>query len=196
MKRGLKRVASVFISIVLLLCFVSLSVYAVDTKINTETIKTVQGSVIEIPIRISGNNGIMGFGFTVTYDKSVFEPISVAKGALCSQGVFDDSISVSKSNSFKIIWTHSENVVGDGELFTLKFKVKENASDGNYKISLTCSQDDTFNEKWQDVKIDCDNINVTVGNPHNEPVKPDFAFWSKIKVFILKVWNIILGWFK
>lgn len=118
--------------------------------------------LFELPVKIGNNTGFMGFSIIVTYDADDITPVSVKKGNILS-GMFNDSIETSKDNSFKVMFSSSGDVTADGLLFTLYFKAK-NSSFENSKISLSYSQQDTFNEKWDEVKLECSNIIITLSN--------------------------------
>lgn len=135
-----------------------------------------RGETVSIPVKISGNSGIMGFGLKVTYDKDAMTPVSV-NGAAELKGCFDNSISTSKTNSFEIFWAGSENMTFNGVIFTVSFRLNENAS-GDYKIGLTCLEDDTFDESWNTVNLVCEDVKVTARASQTEitPSESDGSF--------------------
>ena len=115
---------------------------------------------ISVPIYISNNTGIMGFGIEVTYDDTALIPTSINSSSLL-KGSFNNSISTSNNNTFKIFWAGTENFTEDGLLFTLNFNVINN-SVGNYTIKLKYLPSDTFNEEWENVILACNDIPITI----------------------------------
>lgn len=121
-------------------------------KIIAESDKTVL-----IPIKIKNNTGIMGFKISIGYDQSVLSSPSVTKGSLVENGMMNDSIGITNEGKFDVVWSGTENSVGDGTLMILSFMVVE---DKNTQIKLSYSQSDTFNEAWEAVELKCLDIFV------------------------------------
>ncbi len=121
----------------------------------------ISDSIIEIPVCIKNNHGVMGFGINVEYDSSIIQPLSVTKGAILSDGSFDNNIGKT-SGSFKVIWNNTENVNGNGLLFTLKFSVAEGAKPDFVPLTISFSQPDTYNEAWEDVAFNIDISEIPV----------------------------------
>lgn len=115
----------------------------------------------DIPVYINNNHGIMGFGMQVFYDNSVLSPVSVTKGALLSDGNFDNNIGYSTDN-IKINWNNTENISGNGILFVIRFKIKVKETLSVLPLELTYSQANTFNEFWEDVELKIDITSVPV----------------------------------
>ena len=130
----------------------------------SDEIKAEAGKTVDIPVYIKNNPGIMGAGINVKYDKDAFTPISVKAGKLMSAGIFNDSIETSKDNSFKVLWSTTDDMKENGELFIMTFSVSEFVR-GNQTIQLSIEQGDTFNETWEDVELQTSVINVDVSDP-------------------------------
>lgn len=127
---------------------------------------------IIVPIEIKNNTGFMGFSILVSYDGKCLAPVSVSKGDILS-GIFDDSVGTSANDSIKIVYSGTEDCKGDGVLFTLVFDIKEDCSQ-NTKLVLSYSEPDTFNEKWQDVKFNCEDVTLKLSHSDSDPeINPD-----------------------
>lgn len=135
---------------------------AENPKVYADNVSAAAGDEISIPVKISGNTGIMGLGMKVTYDRDVLTPQSVTIGAVL-KGTFDHNAAEAEGDSFDILWAGTENISADGELFVMTFQVAEDAKAGATEIALSYSQEDTFQESYEDVALDCQNITVTVG---------------------------------
>lgn len=130
-------------------------------EVSADTITAKSGENIIIPVEIYGNSGIMGFKINVKYDASVLSSPLVHRGKITNQGLFNDSIGVSDEGSFDVLWSNTENFLGDGTLFLLSFKINETKADKTV-IKLSYSQPDTFNEAWEDVTLDLKEIEVNI----------------------------------
>lgn len=157
MKKGI----AIFLSAIVLVTVVC-NAFASDTfnRVYADAVTVEAGENIMIPVKIENNSGFMGFSVIVTYDKSVFEPVSVTKGSIIS-GLFNDSIETADNNSFKVVYSGTGNVISDGILFNLEFEVNKNVS-GKHEIELSYSQPDTFNESWEKVELSCEKIETIV----------------------------------
>lgn len=155
----MKKITATFFSIlifVLVIC--NALAYNVTNRIYADTITAESGESVTIPIKIQNNKCFMGFAVIVTYDENVFTPVSVSKGSMLS-GMFNDSIATSTNNSFKVVYTGTGNITADGTMFNVVFDVAEGVS-GKYEILLSYSQQDTFNENWDNVVFACEDIDV------------------------------------
>ncbi len=117
-----------------------------SSRINTET-----SDEQLITVNISGNNGIMGFKLHFEYDSAKVEITEVNKGAVTSSGMMNDNINA-KENCFDLLWNSTKNAYGDGSIAVVNLKSLTNEA---YKINVSYSIPDTFNESWEDVKIIC-----------------------------------------
>lgn len=188
----MKKVLSVILSLVICVTVFPVA-YAVqaDYRVFSETLTVNAGDEISVPIKIENNKGFMGFSIIISYDKSVLTPLSVTKGTILT-GMLDDSISTSKDNSFKVIFTSSGDIKTDGTLFTVNFKTSEQSS-GQQSIKITYSKADTFNEDWQDVTFNCQDVSIMIENTNTTEPEQKLTVWQKIVAFFKKIWNFIKG---
>ena len=156
-----KKLAVILLSLVLALSAVYNTFAAsVPNRVFADSISVESGERVSIPVKIENNGGFMGFSIIVAYDAEIFTPVSVSKGKILA-GMFNDSIDTATDNSFKVVFTGTGNVTGDGVIFNIVFDVSDEAS-GKYDISLSYSQQDTFNEKWDNVVLNCEKIETIV----------------------------------
>lgn len=120
------------------------------------------GDTIQIPISIKNNTGIMGWMLTFSYDADVFEPISVEYGEVISGGIQDNIEGDAQPGSFNVYWAGSENETYNGIMFYVNLKIKEDALVHSSTIYISYSQEDTFDEDFNDVQIDCNRIWVYI----------------------------------
>lgn len=183
----MKKIISIILTLV---CFCSFTIvaFAANAELTADDVSVSPGDSFEVTYSIKNNPGVMGFAFELSYDASAFDVISVTKSESIESGYFNDSVGTSKPGTVKIVWTGTENLNGDMILFSVKIQTIDNIS-GEYSIKIKCLEDDTFNEKWQDVKIDCDQINIYVGNE-----KPT-TIWQRVIFFFKRVISRIINLF-
>lgn len=131
---------------------------------------TITDSIVEVPVLIQGNQGIMGFRLTFSYDRSVLHVTSVARGSKLSPGMLDNTIANDSTGTFDVVWNHSDDITEDGEILRLTFDLVA-ALQEDTVISVSYNQDDTFNSTWEDVELICEPFTI-----HNH------RFNQKIKI--------------
>ncbi len=189
----MKRTISIVLILIMLFgTMFSVSASAAENRIYADDIVVENGASIEIPICIENNSGFMGFAINVQYDSAVLTPVSVDKCDLLS-GMFDDSIEISDLGGFKVVYTGTENVVADGQLFIVTFETGQNASEST-QIKLSYSKEDTFDEDYHDVAFQCESITVHFKGA-DDPIEPVQKLSVRIKdwaVGLRSPFNIIL----
>ncbi len=200
----MKKVLSVFLSVILVFS-ASFNVTALNSAdIYGDDIKTAPGSKISIPVYIKNNPGLMGYKIRISYDSSAFTPVAVKQGTTLTGGMFDNSDFSASKTYFDVVWSNSSEVEANGLLFTVDFNVLPSAG-GDYSIKISYSKDDTFNEKWEEVRLNCDTVNVFVDDgseseptptPRPEPT-PEVtkSFLDKIIDFFRMIIDFLSGLF-
>ena len=123
-------------------------------------IKAGQDSELKIPVKIKGNPGIMGFRITAGFDKDLITVTNIGPGKLTNNGILSDSLQPgSGADSVDVLWSGSESVTEDGTLFYIYIKTsKELRNDTEIKLSY--AKEDTFNESFEAVKLNCKSIRI------------------------------------
>lgn len=164
----MKKIIVAIISFAVLITSVCsfVNAYADDGYIvNADDIYAKAGETVTVPLKLSGNNGLMGFRVKIKYPKNQLTLTDVSSGSLTSEGLFNTTITdyYSVKGSFDVVWSDSKETKSNGTLFIMTYKINEAADNGDYNISVTYSQEDTFNEKMNDVKLSCNPIKVYIG---------------------------------
>ena len=176
MRKIIIKSFSVFISV--LLTFSSLSFLKSASAINLKTVENSailysenqsveSGAEIAVPVYISGNAGFAGFKITLRYDTEVFIPQRVETGNLFneigegSSGFLTDSVGGSVTDRVDVIWSGSEDIIGDGLLFTVYFKTV-NSANGDFDISFTSDAQNTFDEEFNDVLMIGSTVKISI----------------------------------
>lgn len=138
------------------ICF-KCNVYANDSNhIYTDYGETVQDNLILIPIMIENNTGIMGFKIELKFSKESIIINTIRKGNVLTNGMLSDNHTLNGSKC-TILWNGTENVKEDGVLLYLGVTLLD---DTETTMELTYSQEDTFNEEWENVTLDLENIKI------------------------------------
>ena len=192
MKKRTIKIICLCVCLALLMAGIPAIAFASNgNRIYAQEVTANPGDTVEIPICISGNSGFMGISVVFSYDSASVTPVSVIKGSLIKSGLFDDSIGTRQKPEFKVIWCGSEEIENDGELFRVKLKIDENASD-NFQIKVSYESANTFDKDYKEVKLNCEDITVNIeGN--EEPVKP--SLWQRIVNFFINIVNWIKNLF-
>lgn len=191
----MKKISAILLCIVLLVTG-AFSSFAVSAYlIHADSVQAKAGETVTIPVKISSNQGIMGFRITVSYDNKVFSAVKVNRGTVTDTGMFNDSIISSTQSSFDVLWSSTSNVKKDGVIFNIAMNVDSGVKSGEYTIDLSYNQSDTFNEKWQDVKLNTSSIKVSVinsdsKNPEDKPENNKNIF-QKIADFFKRIIHFI-----
>lgn len=116
------------------------------------------GDTITVPIKITDNPGILGFHFTMRYNKDVITPQSIsqttfeeqvinqyaAAGEVLTSGELNTTVKADNTGgsgtneALNISWYHISEMEEDGVLFQVKFKVNENSGTTVSELLLTC----------------------------------------------------------
>lgn len=164
----MKKVISVLLFTLIILNFNICSFAAEPVSVRADDVTLVQNQEISVPVIIENNSGIMGFKITVEYPVDKIDIKSVSRGDITSKGNFNTNFGINDGR-FDVLWNNVEEVQDDGTLFIITVE-PASTSNFNAEIKLSYSQQDTFNEKYEDVTFDCRNIaaNFSVNENQNE----------------------------
>lgn len=149
-----------FIVSLSILFITAMNVWAInDITLVASNVNAQYKSIVEVPVSISNNTDLMGFGFEISYDEEFLEPASVEMSSLLSAGTFDDSIGTKYTNPFRVIWSNTSALTSNGKIFTLKFNAKKS---GSTKVSISCMKDDTYDSNYNKININTIDVNINV----------------------------------
>lgn len=129
-----------------------------DTRVSLGSAKGVSGDVVEIPLTIKKNHGIWGGQILIDYDSDNLSFVSIENGT-----VFDECEVNDVNNCVAILVTQSklENSSKNGDIATLKFKIKVSADDGVYNLDF--NKDTNFcNAKEEIIEPELKGGKITV----------------------------------
>lgn len=193
MKKSIKILLS-FIMAFIISFSCSASVFAASASVKIDSVDAYAGQEVALPVYIENNPGLSGTKITVNYDKSL-QVISVEKGKVFSSGNFVQNADNSTAGSFDIVWNSSVESKENGVIFTVTFKLPNNAS-GDYNINISYDKDNTFNARYEDVTLDCDSAVISVPSNGEPDTNDDVSVWKKIVAFFEKIFEFIVNLFK
>ena len=129
-------------------------------QVYADEISCNAGETVVIPVRISGNTGLMGYVINLSYDPNVMTPYAPSR----QNGTIYSNIENATPGELKVIWYDNNGITSDGELFRVPFKINSRAEAGDYSVGISYSQDDTFNMNYDNVMLLCSDslIHVSV----------------------------------
>lgn len=123
-------------------------------SMTSETAKA--GDTVSIAVNLDSNPGIAGATFSVNYDDVLtlesVDDKSVLPGTMIAGQV--------GTKPYTMLWYGSNDSTKTGCFVILNFRVADNAKEGSYNVSISCS--DASNEKGADVTIPSTSAVVTV----------------------------------
>ncbi len=125
------------------------------------------GDTVDVNVLISRNIGIAGFTFNIAFDNTKLEIVSAEKSDLLKGAItttIDGGNETSALNNIKVVYATPTDFTGDGALFTLKFKVKEDAEIGKTPITLTYRENDVVNKNLEEVGLHVENGEIDIEN--------------------------------
>ncbi|SHH44805.1 cohesin domain-containing protein [Clostridium grantii] len=157
------------LAIVLLICVLltatpGILVNAVSTPDITATIvEAVPGSSVSVVISLNNNPGIWGLGLNVGYDHDALTLNSYTVGSIFTEGEVIPVESLDKKDYFFVAARDSlDNTTNTGKLVTLNFTIANEAAYNDYAISLQLSNENTINNKVEEVALNCSNGKISV----------------------------------
>lgn len=135
-----------------------------DTEVYADNVLIKAGGRAEIPIYIKNNCGMMAYMLTAEYDSEKIEIENISAGKLSQNGVFDHNLSIHKKNKVDVLWSYTKEITEDGVLFYLQIKAKKDMGKKKTVIKLTYSEEDTFNEKYENAEWKCTPIEICGNN--------------------------------
>jgi len=126
-----------YILLILITIFIlTISVSAYSTTLITAGVtRGTPGEIIEIPIRLDNNDGLISLSLIVEYDMSVFSMIEFEDTQLIPGGYHTTKY----SSPYVLTWVNddlAENITESGVIANLYFQVSDAATEGEYTIKL------------------------------------------------------------
>ena len=142
----LRRLQCLCLTLLLMFTILGMTpVYATGvTEITFGEVMSKVGEEVIVPVTIKNNPGIAMFRFRVNYDTDGLELLSIENGSIITEGTLMDTPEPEKNRVTFTWFTVGEDVIGDGEIAKIKFKVKDTAR-GDYPLEITYLPEDLLN---------------------------------------------------
>ena len=173
----MKKLLSVMLTLLLLISCIPLG--AVAAASYGAVYGTVDKSAVErgdtftMSVNMANNPGLVCWLIDVDFDSAALELVSQTKGDAFS-GIGSFSFGPMKAGYTNALWYDflaMENYTNNGQLFSLTFRVKEDAPAGDYPITLYCSDwDNMCNIDFERANFNFTSASVTVTAPACEHV--------------------------
>lgn len=181
MKRKKYILIPIALSVILLVTGLFSAYASSNATVYANSISINAGQTIKVPILIKNNTGLAGAKLVFTYDANVLTPKSVEAGDVFSNGLQDNIDGDAVPGEFNVYWASStgDNNSSNGVLFYINFNVSASAYD-NTQLQISYNQADTFNENFNDVSLNCEDVNVQIHNDTFDSL-PKITSYASVK---------------
>ena len=182
----MKKILAIFLSVLLICAAIPFAVAtaAEEPTIALPDLQVKPGDVIEVPILLKNNPGIVAALVKIEYDKDVLELVSYYdedeeayfNQIVLGSGYKEKYVSWGPLGSCLVNYCHgtSSKNYTDELLATATFKVKEDAAPGTYDLTVVHDNKNFFNCKNDgELQVDFAADHGTVTVLGDEPVTPD-----------------------
>ena len=142
--------------------------FAAQTQaaIRGEKIRVSAGQV-DYSVSISGNPGLMSYLVRLKYDTDVFSLVQDpdTDEPYCAQGSFTGAGTlqcIQTKSGCSVMWFHTAEAAGDGSLFTVRFRVAEDAPLADYDIGVSVDPQNTIGGSELPIAVSCVNGSIAL----------------------------------
>ncbi len=140
-----------------------------SVSIKVENTKALAGKEVVVNVALQDNKGFNGMKFRLNFDKTKLTPISYKKlgvfnttGSLMSN-INEDSGKLDQLDFVSFAWVNSSNVTGNGNVLSIKFKVKEDVTpDSIIPITVSYTSGDIVDQDRKNVQVKTIDGNITI----------------------------------
>ena len=139
------------------------------------------GDTVQIPIRLEASTGLVAARLKISYDSNTMALVAVSDGGILGEHVFGADLA---SNPYIVVWENglaASNYTGTGTLVTLTFRVKDNAPEGSYPVSVTYDSEEVYNKDLENVELSVVNGSVQVEAPEVVPDAPEIVLSDSVQ---------------
>ena len=163
----MKQLFCIFLSVLLVLGIVCPATATEVLTVSMPCLEAKAGDLLEIPLSISNNSGMISIKVNVSYNASVLSLEKIGAGDF--KGV---SFSPLTNNPITVNWIDSlhGNNTTNGRLALLTFRVKESSFVGETPLTITANADDVFDNDFGSVPFTLKNGGVMVLGEELPPI--------------------------
>lgn len=176
-----KKIISVLLTAVVLVTIFTVICTAARPTLTVVSAEAKPGDVVELAVVLENNPGINTFSLGFDYDKSKL---------ILNDVTLNDELGGQFVYAEKAVWLNNKDVVYDGKILTLEFKVLASAESGDTKVRVTYAPGDISNYDEKNVSFKIVAGEITIGGDEAEP-----SFWQKILSFFVWIYEGIIELF-
>ncbi len=157
-------------------------VSATGTSVLLDNSKASPGGTAQVKANIVKNPGLSAYKFKVNYDADVLTPVSITPNAEFG-GTFSTNLEDADRTELNVLWySGNDDVVANGELFTVNFKVNDSTAYGDSSIvSIEYGATDVCDVSGNYIAIYTEDATVSI----EEPMSGDIYEDSDVNVYDL-----------
>lgn len=126
-------------------------------KFSIDKVKSEKNESVTVPVKVSGNKGLLGFKLIIEYDVDSVAVDSLAASDLISSGQFN--YKDNGSGKITVLWNSSTEFAENGTMFNISATALKEGENG---LRLNYSYDDTFDAAYNSVDAVCENGHIWV----------------------------------
>ncbi len=126
----------------------------IPAEFSVSSVKGAPGNVVLVDVSIDSNPGITGASLWLDYNSDVLQIDEFFTESLGGRVV---ETSPDDKDPAIIRWIGYEDSYATGTLVTIAFKIKDDAIDGDYALTLSTNQDEVFDQDYDDVAYNLTN---------------------------------------
>lgn len=159
-------------------------------RISMEAVHARAGEEVTVSVKLENNPGITSMRFTLDYDTEVLTMTDFEFGEALSSMNRASSDKYDSPYSFSM-YSAEKDFNDNGIIATIRFKVNENAEDGEYMIGINYDPDDVFNIAGDGIEVDIEEGFICVDADETGDVNSDGSINMRDIVLLQQVIN---GW--
>lgn len=130
------------------------------TTFKLATVNGKAGDTVEVALDVTNKTNIAGIIFKLSYDEGI-TLTEITEGDALSKLTFTPPQNIS-NNPCTLLWDGVDGDSTSGTLLRLKFKINEDAAEGDYNIKLTCTDGDIYDNDMNDIDVTIVNGKITI----------------------------------
>jgi len=131
------------------------------------------GDIIDIPISIENNPGLIAMLFEIYFNDTALKFVGFEDKNILNGATHPPSTTEGASSPLVFAWVDELAIIdntNDGDIIILQFEILDGASPDDYDITLILSSGDTFNTGFSPVDFEVENSIITVEPDETEKI--------------------------
>ena len=134
-----------------------------DGTLVIDSVEAKAGDTVNVNVSIKDNPGLAAGKYEVDYDSNVMKVIDNGydKGDLIAD---EAMVFVGNTKQYPniVVWTGSQDILGDGVIMTMTIKISDNAKAGEYPITILTDSLEMINAKQEKMLPDIEAGKITI----------------------------------